>query len=383
MDKNTLSLSLGQSIIETFSPLKDPRARGKSSHRLIDIIVISICAIICGARHWNQIAEFGRQRESWLKQFIQLPNGIPSHQTFCRVLGLIAPEELMKCFMSWSCKTTPLSPNDIIAIDGKTVRGSGHKANNRGPLHLINAYVVDRNVTLGAVKTPDKSNEIKGIPLLLKSLAIKDCIITIDAMGTQKGIAKLIRLKGAHYVLALKGNQGKLHRLVKDLFTKIATTELKTMVYRQHQTSDYGHHRIETRKYTVLPLMYLQPYIRPDWLDLETFIEVESRREMLNGDIEVEKRYYISSLPLNQYQRASLATRSHWQVENKLHWKLDVSMQEDSCPIYHPRASENFSTLRKLVLQLLEKEQSSSQGIPFKQWKAALNNDYLQKVVGF
>ena len=236
-------------------------------------------------------------------------------------------------------------------------------------------------MTIGSIKTPDKSNEIKGIPPLLKLLPISGCIITIDAMGTQKGIANLIRLRGAHYMLALKKNHKRFYKKVETLFVKAKQLNYNAMVYKESEVYDYDHSRYEKREYTVLPMMYL-PSESKIWNGLQAFIQVKSMRYI--GDEKQEmSRYYISSLPFHNYLLMAKSIRHHWHIENRLHWKLDVAMREDDCRIYHPHSAENFSTLRKLVLQLLEKDNSTSQGIAFKQWKAALSTDYLQKLVGF
>jgi predicted transposase YbfD/YdcC len=283
--------------------------------------------------------------------------------------------------MSWAVEITELTPGTIISIDGKTVRKSFHKRIEQKPLHLVNAYVGNQKITVGAVKTPDKTNEIRAIPILLKSLHIKDCIITMDAMGMHKGIVKLIRLRGANYVLALKMNHKKFYRCVSQLFNKALSRDYKAMVFKEENTFDYGHGRIECREYRFLPIMYLHQF-KQHWQGLETIIQVKSTRDI--GDKKEESiRYYISSLSLKEYKSIQKSIREHWSVENGLHWKLDVAMHEDQCRIYNPNAAENFSTLRKLVLHCLEKEKSTDRGIAFKQWKAALNTDYLQTVIGF
>ena len=381
MQDDTLKSINGQVLLNHFSKLKDPRVRGRTLHKLIDIIVITICAIICGAEEWAQVAEFGMQRKEWLKQFLELPNGIPSHHTFGRVFTLIEPEQLLACFMEWAIEVTELRPGTIIAIDGKTVRKSFHKRIEQKPLHLINAYVGKERITIGAMKTPDKSNEIRGIPPLLKALNIQDCIITMDAMGTQKGIVNLIQQRQADYVLALKNNHKHFYRAVSQLFDKASSLKYNAMVFKEEKTFDYDHGRIEHREYRFLPIMYLYQF-KKEWRGLETLIQVTSSREI--GDKKEESiRYYISSISLNNFSTIKNAIREHWSIENSLHWKLDVAMNEDHCRIYNPNAAENFSTLRKLVLHCLEKETSTDRGISFKQWRAALNPEYLKKVIGF
>lgn len=306
---------------------------------------------------------------------------IPSHQTICRVFSLIPAAELMACFIDWCVSNNSLAQYDIIAIDGKTLRKSGNQNANQKPLHLINAYVTNRGITIGAIKTPDKTNEIKGIPPLLKSLQIAGCIITIDAIGTQKGIANLIILKGANYILALKKNHKQFYKKVRTIFTRADELNYQSMVYKENITSDYGHSRYEKREYKVLPIMYL-PFEKDIWKGLQTIIQVKAIRD--TGKEKQETiHYYISSLALKDFMLISQGIRQHWHVENGLHWKLDVAMQEDACRIYDVNAAENFSTLRKLVLQILEKDKSIKCGIAFKQWKAALSTDYLEKLLGF
>jgi predicted transposase YbfD/YdcC len=381
--RNTIEEAIdGQLIINCFSKLTDPRKRGRCLHQLIDIIVITICGILCGAQHWKEIAEFGRQRIDWLKQFIELEHGIPSEQTFGRVFSLIPPEELLACFIEWSTAITALPPGTIIAIDGKTLRKSYHKRIEQKPLHLINAYVTGQRITIGAIKTPDKSNEIKGIPPLLKSLNIAGCVITIDAMGTQKGIANLIKMRGADYVLALKKNHKTLYRAVERLFNTASSLNYNAMLFKEDKTFDCEHSRIEHRFYRFLPIIYL-PQFQKSWRGLQTIIEVRSFRDDNDGNQSAAVRYFISSISLNKFQLIHQAIREHWAVENSLHWKLDVAMNEDNCRVYNPQAAENFSTLRKLVLHCLENETKTNGGIAFKQWKAALSLDYLTKLINF
>lgn len=372
----------GQLLIDCFSKLHDPRVRGRVNYPLIEIVVISICAIVCGANHWKTIAEFGQAREDWFRRFLKLENGIPSHQTFGRVFSLLCPESLMACFMEWSAAIAPLPKNSIIAIDGKTVRKSGCRSSDSKPLHLINAYAVERRLTLAVHKTPDKTNEIKGIPPLLKLLPIANKIITMDAMGAQKGIVKLIKLRHANYCISLKRNHKKFYNQVDNLFVKAKNLGFNAMVFKSNGTSEYEHSRIEEREYCYLPVMYL-PHFKEEWKDLETLVQVKRIRHLANGDIENSKNYYFSSIPLKEYELIGHAIRSHWMVENGLHYKLDVGMNEDQCKIFHKRAAENFSTLRKLVLFCLENDKTTDGGILVKRFKAALDVNYLSLVTGF
>lgn len=283
--------------------------------------------------------------------------------------------------MNWVKQICELLKEEIIAIDGKTLRGSGHKNGNKKAAHIINAFSVRKHITLGEVKTPDKTNEIKGIPILLNRLNLSGSIITIDAMGTQKGIASLIRKKQAHYVLALKKNHKRFYRKVERLYDLADACDFSGMVKQCWRDKNYDHSRIEEREYTVLPMMYLHRY-KKYWQDLRLFVRVKSRRETQEG-VEEATRYYISSLPYRKYRKATQAIRQHWSIENTLHWKLDVGMHEDRSPIYRGYAAENLATMRKIVLFLLQEEKSSRNGIALKRLQAALSTRYLRKVVGF
>ena len=382
MQDNKLFLSDGQLLITCFSKLKDPRVLGRVDYPLIEIIIISICAIICGANHWKAIADFGKAKEDWLKTFLELENGIPSAQTFGRVFSLICPKKLLDCFKEWCKKTTGLPEESIIAIDGKTVRKSGCKSIGFKPLHLINAYAIEQKILLSSSKTPDKTNEIKAIPVILKDLPLEKNIVTMDAMGTQKGIINLIRLQKAHYCVALKKNHKRFYKKVNNLFHKAESLAFNAMVFKRLETFDYDHSRIEERTYCFLPIMYLFQF-KSQWKDLETLIQVRRIRYLSNGGKEESIHYYISSLPLKKSELITKAIRGHWAVENGLHYKLDVGLNEDNCRIFHPHAAENFSTLRKLVLACLERDKSSEEGILLKRWKAALNENYLRYVIGF
>lgn len=380
--KNTRKFIKNQSLFNCFLSIRDPRVGGRCTYPLMSILVIVLCGLICGCDGWKSMELLAKTRRRWLSQFIDLDSGIPSHQTLARVFSLIEPSAFEQCLSDWVAQMCELFAEDIIAIDGKTSRGSSHKRGNKPATHMINAYSPRCAMTLGSTPTPNKSNEIKGIPLLLKRLAIKNTIITIDAMGTQKGIANLIRLKEADYVLALKKNHKKLYRKVDNLFHKADELGYNAMVYQQKESSNYDHSRFELRKYTVLPMMYLPKYSR-EWKDLSAFIRVESQRHLADGNIEKATRYYLTSLPYKKHKKMQEAIRQHWQIENGLHYKLDVGMNEDKCPIYRGNAAVNLSIMRRIVLKLLVDESSSQQGIALKRMKAALSTQYLKKVVGF
>lgn len=382
MLESTRKFGKNQYLFHCFLSIDDPRVGGRCTYSLLTILVIVLCGLICGCDGWKSMELFAKTRKRWLSQFIDLSEGIPSHHTLGRVFSLIKPAEFERCFRAWIEEISLLFSDDFIAIDGKTSRGSSHKRGNKKATHLINAYNPRLSAPLGSTVTPDKTNEIKGIPILLKALNIKDKIITIDAMGTQKGIANLIRLKEAHYVLALKKNHQRMYKKVDKLFNKADELDFTAMVYQQKESSNYDHSRIEERTYTILPAMYLPNYCQ-HWKNLSAYVRVESVRHLATGDIEQATRYYITSLPYKKYRKMGEAIRQHWQIENGLHYKLDVGMNEDQCPIYRGYADINLSIMRKIVLKLLVDDKSSQEGITLKRMKAALSNQYLKKVIGF
>jgi len=380
--QSTCKFGKNQYLFNCFLRITDPRVGGRCTYSLLNILVIVLCGLICGCDNWKAMELLAKTRQRWLNQWIDLSEGIPSHQTIARVFSLIDPNEFERCLREWIQGICTLFSEDIIAIDGKTTRGSSHKRGNKKATHLINAYSARLSTVLGSTVTPDKSNEIKGIPVLLKTLNIKDKIITIDAMGTQKGIANLIRLKEAHYMLALKKNHGRLYKKVDALFNKAEELNYKAMVYKEKETKNYDHTRIEQRKYTILPTMYLPSYSQT-WRDLSAYVRVESERHLSNGVIEKATRYFITSIPYKKYRTIPQAIREHWSIENGLHYKLDVGMREDQCPIYRGYADRNLSVMRKIVLKLLTSEKTNTQGIALKRMRAALSVQYTKKVIGF
>jgi len=382
MEKVTRISLFDQPLFRVFFDIKDPRVGGRCLHPLINIIFITHCALISGADGWKAIENFGKKRKRWLSQIINLENGIPSHLTFARVISVINPDVFEQCIRKWIGGISELLDFDIISVDGKTACGSAHVNGDKKNMHLINAYLPREKVSLGSVRTPDKSNEIKGIPILLKGLHIAGSIITMDAMGTQRGIANLIREKQAHYVLALKENHKRLYKKVGLTFARAKELEFESMVTRDEKTDDYGHQRIEEREYKILPMMYFFKF-KKDWRDLQAIIQVRSKRIFLDKKKvdEESTRYYITSLPLKMYEKMCEAIRTHWSVENNLHWKLDVGLHEDDCQIYRGVADQNLAAMRKVVLALLEKEKTFKGGIALKRYEAALSTRYLRKVL--
>lgn len=379
MDANKYLHTL-TSAVDCFSSLEDPRVEGRCDHLLIDIIVLTICAVVCGAETWTGIQAFGYAKYDWLKTFLRLPNGIPSDQTIARVFSLIPAQAFLDCFLLWVNWSELKTAGEVVAIDGKTLRRSHHKRIGKKAIHLVNAFATANGIALGHHKIDEKSNEIKAIPPLLKNLELNGCIVTMDAMGCQKGIANLIRLREADYVLAVKGNQGKLHKKLIQLFDQAKGIEYEAMVYKENKAVEGDHGRVEERTYKFLPLMYLF-HFKKIWKDIQTFVKVEGT-VYRQGEEKKETRYYISSLPWNKTEKIRMAIRQHWHVENRLHWCLDVVFREDSCRIRKGYADQNFATLRQLVLNMLRRDNTFKGGLQNKRHYAAWNNDYLQKVVG-
>jgi len=366
-------------IIEHFSSIEDPR-RYNRRHLLLDIIAIAVCAALCGADDWVAVEEFGRAKFQWLKQFLKLPHGIPSHDTFGQVFTLLAFEQFQESFISWVQAVTEVTGGQIVPIDGKKLRRSHDKAIGKAAIHMVSAWALENSVVLGQVKVDAKSNEITAIPQLLELLEISGCIVTIDAMGCQKEIAKKIVVeKKADYVLALKGNQGNLSEDVQGLFEQAEKIGLEVRDY--YRTEEKGHGRIEIRECWTLSGAEQLAGIRnlAEWQDLQTVIKVRSQRT-LNGKKSEENRYYISSLD-GDAQQALGAVRGHWGIENKVHWVLDIAFREDESRVRKGNGAQNFAILRHMALNLLKQEKTAKCGIKNKRLKAAWDNDYLLKVL--
>ena len=365
-------------LIDHFSNLTDPRIDRTKDHKLIDIVVIAVCAVICGADGWVGMETYGKAKYKWLKQFLELPNGIPSHDTFSRVFARLDPEEFQTCFLDWIKSISQLIPGEVISIDGKTLRHSYDRENKKKAIHMISAWANAQKLVLGQRKVDDKSNEITAIPELIKVLELSGCIVTIDAMGTQKNIAQLIIEKGADYCLALKGNQGNIHEDVEQLFEYCRAQKWQNIDYSFFQTTDKDHGRIEIRRYwTMGNVEYLLDSDK--WKGLKSIGMVESQRT-IDGETTWEIRYYLNSFPSNAEVFAH-AVRSHWGIENSLHWRLDIGFREDECRIRKDNSPENLALLRHLALNLLSQEKTAQVGVKNKRLKAAWDEQYLAKVL--
>ena len=327
------------------------------------------------------IEMFGKSKEEWFRTFLELPNGIPSQDTFGEVFSRLDPEQFQSCFMEWTQQVAQLAQGEVAAIDGKTVRRSHDRSRGRAAIHLVSAWASAKAMTLGQVKVGTKPNEITAIPKLLELLALHGCIVTIDAMGRQKEIARQIVEGGADYVLAVKGNQGHLHEDVRDLFQGAEEFGFEGVPYDFTWSVNKDHGRIETRECWVVTdpdcLEYLQT--KKQWAGLKAVVKVIAHRETTAG-VAVQPRYYISSLDAPA-ERLLSAIRSHWSIENLPHWRLDVTFREDQCRVLADPAPQNLATLRQISHNPLKNETSLKTGIQGKRLNAGWRQDYLLKVL--
>lgn len=368
------------SLIVSFQDLPDPRVEGRCDHKLIDIIVIAVCAVIAGAESWVDVADFGEAKQEWLGTFLELPAGIPSHDTFGRFFAALDAEAFQIAFMRWVEEVFRVSKGQVIAIDGKTVRRSHDRSIGKDAIHMVNAWATHNGIALGQWKTDAKSNEITAIPLLLRQLNVAECIVTVDAMGAQTKIAQAIRDEKADYVLRIKDNQANLHQDIQDWFAYADQVAFAGMQHAYAETVNKGHGRIEIRQCWAISDPLAFEYIRnyDGWTDLHTIIRVQRQRRLADKT-ERETAYYISSLDADA-QQLLMATRYHWAVENSLHWVLDVTFREDDARVRVGHAPHNLAILRQLALNLLKKP-DLKESIRRRRKKAALDITYLEKIL--
>lgn len=365
------------SILYHFSNVEDTRANN-SWHNLIEIIAIAICAVIAGADDWVCVQLWADSNYNWLKKFLTLKHGIPSHDTFGRVFAMINPEEFQTCFNEWVQSISTIFDGEIVSIDGKTVRHSYDTGSNKSAIHVVSAWANSNNLVLGQIKVNEKSNEITAIPQLLDMLSIKGCIVTIDAMGCQKDIAENIVDQEADYVLALKGNHGTLYEDVKMFIDDAYETSFKYNHFDYHKTFDNDHGRIEKREYWCTDeIDWLDE--RSQWKHFKTIGMVRVERTVKEKTT-IENRYYISSLEPNAEIFAK-AVRGHWGIENSLHWVLDVAFREDDSRVRKENAPENLTVLRHIAINLLKKDKTTKCGIKNRRKKAGWDNEYLRKIL--
>jgi predicted transposase YbfD/YdcC len=360
-----------------FAELTDPRRR-EVTYPLINVVVIAICAVICGADDFVAIAKFGNTKRDWLARFLDLTNGIPSHDRFNAIFAAIKPAEFEKCLLSWIAALHEITDGQVVAIDGKTLRRSFDAANSKAAIHMVSAWATANHISLGQVVVDAKSNEITAIPKLLEMLELSGALVTIDAMGCQTEIARQIVEAGADYCLAVKGNQPTLHQGIEEFFTDHMEDNFARMPVRRYQTEEKGHGREESRYYFLCPVPENLPD-RSRWAQLKAIGMAISNTQRDGKDCN-DVRYYI----LSKYvaaRRFAEAVRGHWGIENRLHWQLDVTFQEDQCRIRQGHADANFSILRRTALSLLKNETTLKVGIKNKRLAAGWDDNYLEKVL--
>ena len=363
-----------------FHDLKDPRVNRTKKHLLKDILVIAILAVIAGAEGWEDIENYGLSKQQWLEEFLELPHGIPSDDTFRRVFERINPIALSECLTKWVQQLIPSLEQKIVPIDGKCLRGSYDREQGIKALHLVTAWVAEQNLTLGQIKVEDHSNEITAIPALLELIDIQGAIITIDAMGTQTEIVRLIRAKQADYVLALKTNHPTLHAQVKKWFDTAIASNFEGITVSHDRRIEKGHHRTEKRLVWAVPLSELGGlYKQEQWSGLQTIVMVERTRHLWNK-VTHEIQFYLSSLPADA-QNLGNVIRTHWGIENQVHWTLDVTFNEDHCRIRSGNSPRNLALLRRMALNALNQEKSLKRSLRQKMKRAAMNNDYMMTVL--
>jgi predicted transposase YbfD/YdcC len=370
-------MQLGGSIFDYFAQIPEPRVERTRHHLLIEIIIIAICAVLCGADSWVEVSLFGRCKHRWFKKFLTLPNGIPSHDTFGRVFSLLDAEVFEKSFEDWTARLALLTGGDIVAIDGKTVRRAHKKKEGISPLHLVSAFATKNGLSLGERKIDTKSNELKAIPKLLEVLRLAGCTVTIDAAGCYKEVVKSIINKGANYVIAVKENQPKLLEDIKELFL-----HHRPLVDDAMHDPDHSHGRDVVRTCEIIQNKDTLCGIRhgEEW-NIGCIAKIVSTRKTTTG-MRDETRYYISSLTNTTARQIQHIVRSHWKIENSLHWVLDIAYREDESRIRTGHGAQNFALMRKITLNLLKQEMTVKAGIKAKRLNAGWDHSYLLGVLG-
>jgi predicted transposase YbfD/YdcC len=376
------------SLVAHFKMIPDPRVNRTLDHDLVDVLVIAVCCLLCAGESFNDMEEFGRAKEEWFKTFLRLRNGIPSHDTFNRVFAALDPKAFLDCFLSWTQSVRAAIPQEIVALDGKALRRALNA--EESPKYVVSAWAESNNLVLGQLKVDDKSNEITAVPELLRALELAGCIVTLDAMGCQKKIAREIIEAAADYVLALKGNQESVHREVKTFLDDAiiqrqqarapgapVPVEAASLAFLETVEKDHG--RLETRRYWQSDRLEWFADLAK-WEGLRSVGVVEAVRE-IGGRVSLERRYYLSSLKLD-VQTFARAVRGHWGVENKVHWVMDVCFGEDQSRARTGHAAANLATLRRLSLNLLKKEKTKKRGIRGKQLNASWDHAYLLRLLG-
>ena len=363
-----------------FSVLDDPRIDRSKTHLLPEILFIAICTIASGGDGFTDMEMFGRAKEDWLRKYLKLPGGIPSHDTFGRVLSAIDPMAFAECFVDWTSALHSATKGEVIALDGKTIRHSFDAATGKKALHMVSAWASENGLALGQVKVDSKSNEIKAIPKLLEMIDISGHIITTDAMGCQREIAGIITEKKGDYVFCLKGNQESLHEEVKYFFDEAKAADFEDVEHSYFESVEKDHGRIEIRRAWVVEDDAIRWLEKEDqWPGLKSIAAIESERR-IGGKTTVETRYFISSIAGGAAKLVS-AARKHWGIENSLHYVLDVTFNEDASRIRKDHAPENLATLRKIVINLIKRQKNTKASIRSRLRKAAWDNSYLETLL--
>jgi predicted transposase YbfD/YdcC len=364
------------SLEACFGDLPDPRVVGRCDHKLLDIVIIAICAVITGADSWVEVETFGQRKREWLATFLELPNGIPTHDTFGRVFAALDACAFQAAFARWIEGVFVAMRGQVVALDGKTMRGSHDKTIGKNAIHMVSAWASELGIVLGQRKVEAKSNEITAIPELLRLLDVAGCIVTIDAMGCQTAIAQAIRDEKADYVLRVKDNQGHLHQDLQDWFAYADQRQFANMTHTYAETVNKDHGRIEIRRCWAIADPVAFEYIRhyEGWVDLQTLVRVQRERRFADR-VEGETAYYITSLP-HDATRLLQAIRSHWAIENQFHWVLDMTFGEDDSRIRAGDSPQNMAVLRHLALNILKKDTSKG-SLRQKRYAAALDEAFL------
>ena len=368
------------SLREHFSVIVDPRMERHKGHLLEDVLIIAILAMICDAQYFTEFEAFGKAKEAWLRTFLQLPNGIPSHDTFRRVFSLLDPEHFCECFRGWTQSLRQAVSQEIVALDGKTARGSHDRIRGRKAIHVVSAWAKENGLVLGQIKVEEKSNEITAIPELLRVLELTGCIVTIDAMGAQKAIAAEVRQAGADDVLALKGNHETLHAEVESFLSRARKRKFRNVKHEYLETFEEDHGRRETRRYWITAQIgWMQE--RAQWAGLQSIGMVERIRE-IGEEVSTEVSFYLCSVA-PQARLFERAARGHWSIENQLHWSLDVSFHEDQCRMRTGYGAENLNLLRHIALNTLKRDTTKKVGVKSKKKIASWDHSYLLSLLDF
>jgi predicted transposase YbfD/YdcC len=366
------------SISEHFSIIQDPRQQSKIEYELLDVIFLCVVGMICGAEAWDDIEMVGEARLSWFQHKGFLLTGIPSAITIARIIDCLNPKKLQRCFINWMASANTATEGKIIAIDGKRLRGSYDNKKGQSAIHMVSAFAAGNGVVLGQIKTEDKSNEITAIPALLELLDIKGCIVTIDAMGCQENIAAKIIDKTSDYILAVKDNQKNLHNEIIDFFECARQHNFKAVPHDYFEEISKGHGRVETRKSWISNCLETIEN-KEKWSGITAIGMVESER-YIKGITTIERRHYIVSIAQDAKLFAH-AVRSHWAIENKLHWVLDVAFKEDASRVRMGNCAENLGTIRHVVINILRQDKSTKGSVKGRRYKCALNSEYANKIL--